>query len=448
MIRNMLTVSVAGAAMLMAAPALAHPGGGGGGGPHGGGGAAGAAGAEGGMGRGGSGMSAIGNLGSFGNAPVMRGDEGSFGSRMSAPSSTSGTRDFDADDSGSRSSQGNQNSQGNQMNRGGDEDNNSQGFNHASREGIEHANQNSILARNAVPSALLPGLTTGQQILNGNGSMLGTITNVLTTRNGSIAGVVVTEPNGQMIRLPGSALSQTANGLSVNTSAFERGTVPSALLPGLTTGLTASSSTGGLLGTVTSVQTGRNGAVESVTVTAANGQTYRIPANALSISGNTVNVNAAEAFERGGVPAALLPGLGTGLTVNTAAGTAFGTVSQVITSRTGNVAAVVVTTPTGQTYQIPASSLSISGNVVSVANTGEAFEGTGVPSAFLPGLTSGLAINTSAGASLGTVSQVNTAANGTISSVVVTGANGQMFTVPASDLSISGNTVMVSGLGI
>jgi hypothetical protein len=44
-------------------------------------------------------------------------------------------------------------------------------------------------------------------------------------------------------------------------------------------------------------------------------------------------------------------------------------VSQVITGTDGSIRAVVVTSPTGQTFRLPPSSLSISGNVVTTSST-------------------------------------------------------------------------------
>jgi len=68
----------------------------------------------------------------------------------------------------------------------------------------------------------------------------------------------------------------------------------------------------------------------------------------------------------GSVAADTLPGLTTGLTVNSSTGTSLGTVSQVITRSDGSIRMIVVTTSTGETVRIPATSLSISGDVVTV----------------------------------------------------------------------------------
>jgi hypothetical protein len=86
------------------------------------------------------------------------------------------------------------------------------------------------------------------------------------------------------------------------------------------------------------------------------------PAHA-SVNG-IAHANSHSVLAAGSVPSTSLPGLNTGLTVNTSGGTALGTVSQVITGSDGSIRMVIVTSPTGQTYRLPASSLSISGGVV------------------------------------------------------------------------------------
>lgn len=91
------------------------------------------------------------------------------------------------------------------------------------------------------------------------------------------------------------------------------------------------------------------------------------PANASATGISHANSNSVLA--RGSVSSSTLPGLTTGLTVNNSSGTSIGTVSQVITGTDGSIRAVVVTSPTGQTFRLPPSSLSISGNVVTTSST-------------------------------------------------------------------------------
>jgi len=91
------------------------------------------------------------------------------------------------------------------------------------------------------------------------------------------------------------------------------------------------------------------------------------PAHA-SVNG-IAHANSHSVLAAGSVPGTSLPNLATGLTVNTSGGTSLGTVSQVVTGRDGSIRMVVVTSPTGQTYRLPASSLSISGGVVTTTQT-------------------------------------------------------------------------------
>jgi hypothetical protein len=81
------------------------------------------------------------------------------------------------------------------------------------------------------------------------------------------------------------------------------------------------------------------------------------------------HANSHSVLAAGSVPGTSLPDLTTGLTVNTSGGTALGTVSQVVTGSDGSIRMVIVTSPTGQTYRLPASSLSISGGVVTTTQT-------------------------------------------------------------------------------
>ena len=67
---------------------------------------------------------------------------------------------------------------------------------------------------------------------------------------------------------------------------------------------------------------------------------------------------------RGAVAGTALPGLTTGLNVQTSAGVSLGTVSQIVTGADGSIRAVIATSPTGQTTRLAPSTLSISGGVV------------------------------------------------------------------------------------
>jgi len=78
--------------------------------------------------------------------------------------------------------------------------------------------------------------------------------------------------------------------------------------------------------------------------------------------------NSNSALARGAVAPTALPGLTTGLTVNNSAGASIGTVSRVVTGTDGSIRLVIVTSPTGQTYRLAPTSLSISGGVVTTTS--------------------------------------------------------------------------------
>ena len=81
------------------------------------------------------------------------------------------------------------------------------------------------------------------------------------------------------------------------------------------------------------------------------------------------HANSNSVLARGAVSSSTLSGLNTGLTVETSSGTTLGTVSQIITGPNNTVRAVVVTSATGQTYTLPANSLSVSGGIVTTTST-------------------------------------------------------------------------------
>ncbi len=81
------------------------------------------------------------------------------------------------------------------------------------------------------------------------------------------------------------------------------------------------------------------------------------------------HANANSVLARGGVASSTLSGLNTGLTVQTTSGTTLGTVSQIITGPNNMIRAVVVTSASGQTYTLPANSLSVSGSIVTTTST-------------------------------------------------------------------------------
>ena len=78
---------------------------------------------------------------------------------------------------------------------------------------------------------------------------------------------------------------------------------------------------------------------------------------------------------------------------------------------------------------------------VANANANSALAAGAVASTALPGLTAGLNVKTSAGASIGTVSQVVTGTDGSIRLVVVSGADGKTYRLLPNQLSIAGGVV-------
>jgi len=82
---------------------------------------------------------------------------------------------------------------------------NSQGPAHASPTGIANANANSVLAgttaTRTVTSGPLVGLTTGTTLFS-NGTAVGTVQQIRTTGNGSVALLVVKGTNGGLYAVP------------------------------------------------------------------------------------------------------------------------------------------------------------------------------------------------------------------------------------------------------
>jgi hypothetical protein len=73
---------------------------------------------------------------------------------------------------------------------------------------------------------------------------------------------------------------------------------------------------------------------------------------------------------RNSVAATALPGLTTGLQVQTSAGASIGTVSQVITGADGSIRLVIVTSSTGETLRLMPNQLTIAGGVVTTTQAG------------------------------------------------------------------------------
>jgi hypothetical protein len=207
---------------------------------------------------------------------------------------------------------------------------NSQGPAHASQTGIDHANANSVLAGTSstttVTSGALSGLTTGMTLMS-NGTAIGTVQQIRTTGQGSVAVVVVKGTNGGFYAVPaskltlsGGTLSTTARLSGINTSTDvamngqarlnSQGPVHASatgiahanshsVLAGVTggTALTGVSvgmpllSNGTQVGTVYRVVTA-NGVITRVLVQGTNGRIYSLAPATLTASGGSLTTTA------------------------------------------------------------------------------------------------------------------------------------------------------------
>lgn len=206
---------------------------------------------------------------------------------------------------------------------------NSQGPANASATGIEHANQNSVLAgttpTTSVRSGALAGLTTGTTLFS-NGTAVGTVQQIRTTGNGSVAVVIVKGTNGGLYPVPANKLTFSGGTLStsvrlagVNTSTttsmssqarinsqgpahasatgIAHANSHSVLAGGSTTTLTGVSvgmpllSNGTQVGTVYRVVTA-NGVVTRVLVQGTNGRIYSLSPSSLTASGGSLTTSA------------------------------------------------------------------------------------------------------------------------------------------------------------
>lgn len=98
----------------------------------------------------------------------------------------------------------------------------SQGPANASPTGIAHANAHSVLARGAVSSTTLPGLTTGLTVQNSAGTSLGTVSQVITGNDGSIRAVVVTSSTGQTFTLAPTTLTLSGGIVTTTSTTIRR----------------------------------------------------------------------------------------------------------------------------------------------------------------------------------------------------------------------------------
>lgn len=208
---------------------------------------------------------------------------------------------------------------------------NSQGPANASQTGIDHANQNSVLAgttsTRTATSGPLAGLTTGTTLYS-NGTAVGTVQQIRVTGRNTVAMVVIKGSNGGLYAVPANKLTYTGGMLSttvrlagVNTSSTARtgmssqarlnsqgpahasatgiakANAHSVLASGSTTALTGVSvgmplfSNGTQVGTVYRVVTA-NGVITRVLVQGTNGRIYSLAPNTLTAAGGSVTTTA------------------------------------------------------------------------------------------------------------------------------------------------------------
>ena len=296
---RVILCALASAAMISTAAVAQHGGGGGGGGGHGG-----APGGVGGMGNAGG----MGGPGGFGHDGM--GGMGGMGSSMSSEGRM-----------------------------------NSQGLEHASPTGIEHANSNSVLSGSGntntsgnldrmfpgtrttttISAGALAGLTTGMTLMS-NGTAVGTVQQIRTSGNGSVAVVIVKGTNGGLFAVPASKL-MLSGGILSTTARFA--------------GINSS----------TNMMSSNQGRINS------QGLFHASPTGIAHANSHSVLTGRA-------VVSGSLAGLTTGETVNTSSGTTLGKVSQIITGADGSVRLVLVTSSTGRVLRLSPSTLSVSGGVV------------------------------------------------------------------------------------
>ena len=87
-------------------------------------------------------------------------------------------------------------------------------------------------------------------------------------------------------------------------------------------------------------------------------------------------------------------------------------------------------------------------NGIAHANGNSVLARGAVSASSLPGLATGVSVQNSAGASVGTVSQIVTGPDGSIRAIIVTTASGQTFRLPPSSLSISGGVVTTTSTSV
>lgn len=159
----------------------------------------------------------------------------------------------------------------------------------------------------------LTGVVNGTTVVNADGDTVGTVTGVRTVGNGNVKAVQITLTDGSVINVDSRSLAQASGTLTTNT------TTGNVKLPNAS----------------------------------LNGQIHASPKSAV---GGLAGIST-------------LTGLATGLTVNNSGGEAIGTVSGIVTSRSGAVLAINVDLDAGGTVSLPATTLSMDGTTVVTNST-------------------------------------------------------------------------------
>jgi hypothetical protein len=171
-------------------------------------------------------------------------------------------------------------------------------------EAAEHARA-ALTPVTSVSSGTLSGLADAQTVKTSSGATVGTVSKILVNASGAPVAVVVTQANGEKIRLPASSLS-LANNVVTTTSkraAHEAAetaeenphptSITSGTFAGLAVGDSVVSAHGKTLGTISRITVSDAGTLRTVMVTTASGKHFAVPARDVSVSGSTVTLTKA-----------------------------------------------------------------------------------------------------------------------------------------------------------
>ena len=335
MIRNVMICALAGAAMIPAA-AIAHRGGGGGGGGEG----------RGGLMSGGSGLGVGAGMDAGSRGMGGLGGIGDIGMRGGANANAN--------------SVGVENREASRIN--------SQALQHASQTGIDHANQNSVLAGTSstttVSGGALRGLTTGTTLFS-NGAAVGTVQQIRTRGNGAVAVVIVRGTNGGLYAVPASKLSLSGGTLSTTAHFNGINASPMNVQARVSSqGPAHASATGIAHASSRSVLAG--GSAAPTTTTAMNSRRRLNSQGPLHASATGI-AHASSRSVLAGATTSTLTGVSVGMPLFSN-GVQVGTITRVV-SANGVITRVLVQGTNGRTYALAPRTLSASGGTVTTSTT-------------------------------------------------------------------------------